>query len=346
MLHRYRALFLALSVAILLLLAYTLYWNAAANRLNGFLLVEPMKPLVTGQKASVEIGPGTTGGFPLRLTARWAHFKVTWPDGTVLETGPLVFSAWAWEPLAFQLESDAPVRLTVPGTVLARPINAHAASLRGSIAATMDEKIIQVSVSLAAVEAVIEGGTGPLKASELTLTWTAPAQPPTGPTDSQGQTSLVITGLDLPGAVPAPLQQRIDQVALSYEPRGPLPAKPSVEGMAAWRDGGGTLDIRSFRVLWSGMDLRANATLALDRDMQPEGAGTAELSGADALIDVMGARGNIPADRVAVMKQGLQGLTRRTDDGRDILSVPVTLQNRRLSVGPIVVGVMPVVPWN
>lgn len=345
MLHRYRALFLALSVVILLLLAYTAWWSTLAWRVRTTLADAPAKAL-SEKGVMLDLRDAVVGGFPLSVTVDLSGVRAQWPSGTVVETGAVSATAFAWAPMDITLASTAPLRLDLAGSARHDPMTGTAGSMLVQASLGLDGKPRQVKATFLSLVAGLEGGNGPLKASELTLTWTAPVQPPTGPTDPQGQNSLVITGLDLPGAVPAPLQQRIDQVALSYEPRGPLPAKPSVEGMTAWRDGGGTLDIRSFRVLWSGMDLRANATLALDRDMQPEGAGTAELSGADALIDVMGARGNVPADRVAVMKQGLKGLTKRTDDGRDILSVPVTLQNRQLSVGPIVVGVLPVVPWN
>lgn len=345
MLHRYRALFLALSAAILMLLAYTAWWSTLAWRVRTALADAPAKAL-SKKGVQLDLRDPVVGGFPLSVTVDLSGMRVEWPSGTVVETGAVSATAFAWAPMDITLASTAPMRLDLAGSARHDPMTGTAGSMVVQASLGLDGKPKQVTASFQSAAVGMAEGGSPLKAGEVTLTWTAPSQPPTGPTDSQGQTSLVVNGLDLPGVVPAPLQQRIDQLALSYEPRGFLPTKPSVEGMTAWRDGGGTLDIRSFRVLWSGMDLRANATLALDRDMQPEGAGTAELSGAAALIDVMAARGNVPADRVALMKQGLQGLTRRTDDGRDILSVPVTLQNRQLSVGPIVVGVMPVVPWN
>ncbi len=345
MLHRYRALFLALSVAILLLLAYTAWWSTLAWRVRTAFAEAPAKAMAE-KGVQLDLRDAVVGGFPLTVTVELSGMRAQWPSGTVLETGAVTASAFAWAPTDIILSSTAPVRLDLAGSARHEPMTGSAAGMVVEASLGLNGKPKQVTASLLSVLVDLDGGNGPLKAGEMRLTWTAPAQPPVGPTDSQGQTSVLISNLDLPDAVPAPLQQRIEQVALSYEPRGPLPTKPSVEGMTAWRDGGGTLDIRSFRVLWSGMDLRANATLALDRDMQPEGAGTAELSGADALIDVMGTRGNIPADRVVVMKQGLKGLTRRSDDGRDVLSVPITLQNRQLSVGPIVVGVLPVVPWN
>lgn len=345
MLHRYRALFLALSVAILLLLAYTAWWSTLAWRVRTALAEAPAKAMAE-KGVQLDLRDAVVGGFPLTVTVELSGARAQWPSGTVLETGAVTATAFAWAPTDITVSSAAPISLDLAGSARHDPAVGYAALVQVEASLGLNGKPKQMTARLSGVEAGMKTGTGRLKAADATLTWIAPAQPPTGPTDSQGQTSLVVTGLDLPGAVPAPLQQRIEQVALSYEPRGPLPTKPSVEGMTAWRDGGGTLDIRSFRVLWSGMDLRANATLALDREMQPEGAGTAELSGADALIDVMGARGNIPADRVVVMKQGLKGLTRRSDDGRDVLSVPITLQNRQLSVGPIVVGVLPLVPWN
>ena len=116
--------------------------------------------------------------------------------------------------------------------------------------------------------------------------------------------------------------------------------------MTAWRDGGGTLELQALRVLWGNIDLRANATLALDRDMQPEGAGTAELSGADTLIDMLIQSGALKPEQGGGIKQTLGLLSQTTSDGRRVVAVPVTLQARRLSIGPVPVAELPVIPWN
>ncbi len=342
MLHRYRALFLALSVAILLLLAYTAWWSALSGRVRTALAQAPGKALAE-KGIILDIRDPVIGGFPLSVTVEISGARAQWPTGTVLELGAVTASAFAWDPTAISVTSSAPLRLDLAGSARHDPVSgtANALSLQADLG--LDGKPRRVAGSLTGIRTLT---AMPWAAASATVTWTAPAQQPEGPTDPQGQVSLVISDLDLPGAVPAPLKRRIEQISLSYEPRGPLPAKPSVAGMTAWRDGGGTLEILGARVLWSGMDLRANATIALDSAMQPEGAGAAELSGGQTLIDMVAQSGNVKPEQVEAVKAGLSMLSKRTDDGRNVLRVPVTLQNSRLFVGPLHVATLPPIPWN
>lgn len=342
MLHRYRALFLALSVAILLLLAYTIWWAALAGKVRTALAEAPGRALAE-KGITLDLRDPVVGGFPLSVTVDLSGARAQWPSGTVLELGAVTAVAPAWDPTDITVTSAAPASLDLAGSARHAPIAGTAAGLSLRADLGLDGKPRMVTATLTGVQTRTEA---PWAAAETILTWMAPARPPEGPTDPQGQVSLLVRDLDLPGVVPAPLTRRIDQVALSYEARGPLPAKPSVEGMTAWRDGGGTLEILGLRLLWSGMDLRGNATLALDAAMQPEGAGTAELSGGQALIDMLAQGGGLKPEQVDGVKAGLSMLSRPTDDGRSVLRVPVTLQNSRLSIGPLMVATLPPIPWN
>lgn len=342
MLRRYRALFLALSVAILVLLAYTAWWAAVAGKVRTALSVAPGRAL-TEKGIVLDIRDPVVGGFPLSVTVELSGARAQWPSGTVLQLGAVTASAPAWDPTAISVTSVAPLHLDLAGSARHDPVSGTATGLSVRADMGLDGKPRLVTASLTGVRTLTEM---PWAAAETVVTWTAPAKPPEGPTDPQGQVSLLVRDLDLPGAVPAPLTQRIDQVALSYEPRGPLPVKPSVEGMTAWRDGGGTLEILGARLLWGSMDLRANATLALDGAMQPEGAGTAELSGGQALIDMLAQSGGVKPEQVEAVKAGLSMLSKRTDDGRTVLQVPLTLQNSRLFIGPVHVATLPPIPWN
>ncbi|MFV3127469.1 DUF2125 domain-containing protein [Niveispirillum sp. KHB5.9] len=341
MLSRYRPLFLALSVMILLLLAYTAYWAAAAWRLSKALAEASGK--AAEKNVELTLDHPAVAGFPLRLTVNLSGLRAQWPSGTLVEAGPLTLSAWAWSPLDITLETVAPLRLDLAGSARHAPASGTATGLTGRAELGLDGKPRLVSATLTGVRAQTDA---PLAAAEVVVSWTAPAQAPEGPTDPQGRIDLLVRDLDLPGAVPPPLKPRIDQLALSYEARGPLPAKPSVEGMTAWRDGGGTLEIPGARLLWSGMDLRANATLALDGAMQPAGKGTAELSGAETLIDMLVENGSLRPEQAEGAKAGMTMLGRRTDDGRSVLSVPILLKNSQLFLGPLHVATLPPIPWN
>ncbi|MFV3075106.1 DUF2125 domain-containing protein [Niveispirillum fermenti] len=345
MLRRYRPLFLALSVAILLLLAYTAFWATAAGRLRTALATAPEQALA-GQGVVLALGDPVVEGFPLHLTVRLAGMRAQWPSGTVVESGPLELTAWAWAPSDIKLAGKGPVRLDLAGSSRHAPVAGQAAGLTGALMLGTGGQIRSATLMLEQPHTAAAGDLGPLAAAAATVTWTAPLRAPAGPTDPQGRTSLLILGLDLPGAVPAPLGRRVDQIALSFEPRGPLPAGPGAAGLAAWRDGGGTLEILALRLLWSGIDMRMEGTLALDRTLQPEGAGTAELSGSDALVDMMVRNGSLEAGQGDAVKAALGMMARRTVDGRHAVAVPVSLQESKLFIGPIPVATVPPLSWD
>ncbi len=114
-------------------------------------------------------------------------------------------------------------------------------------------------------------------------------------------------------------------------PQDTLAATP----IAAWRNGGGTVEVRQFRLLWGDMEITATGSLALDDRMRPIGALTAKIRGHDQLLDIavrsgaMSGNGRIAAGAVL-------GLLAAAGGG--VLSVPVRLQDGQLFLGPAAVA--------
>jgi hypothetical protein len=118
-------------------------------------------------------------------------------------------------------------------------------------------------------------------------------------------------------------------------------ASPALSGVAAadqaraWHDWGGSVTVREFGLGWGPLDVSAQAKLGLDNGLQPEGAGTATVTGWAATVDALAAGGTIPGGMAETVKMvmGLMGRTSR-DEGA-ALSVPFTLKDSTLSVGKI-----------
>ena len=97
-------------------------------------------------------------------------------------------------------------------------------------------------------------------------------------------------------------------------------------------------------MVWGALDLRANGTMALDADMRPLGALTADIRGYEEALEAMAEAGMLrrnilPASRVAL------NLLAKTDesDGRKVLTVPLTAQDGALFLGPIKLSDLPAV---
>lgn len=158
--------------------------------------------------------------------------------------------------------------------------------------------------------------------------------------------SLVAAGLD--ANVTENLGRRLDRLAGHLSVRGALdPTDISPAGLARWRDAGGTVELSDFTLVWGPLRIAGEGTLAVDQALQPVGAFTAQIAGLDRLINLLEQNGNLPPQQAAIARIALAVLTRAPANGGPLEArVPVSIQNRQLSVGPIPLLRLPVIDWN
>lgn len=156
----------------------------------------------------------------------------------------------------------------------------------------------------------------------------APGILPPTPSPVLGNTIAVIrTNLALNGAI---------------DPHLPVP-----QALADWRDAGGTIDINRFEIVWGPMRLIADGTAALDPNLQPEGVFSARVSGLMDLLTAMENTKMIDARTAAIARITLAVLTRPSEQGGPPEArVPLTIQDRKLSVGPVILLTMPIITWR
>jgi len=157
------------------------------------------------------------------------------------------------------------------------------------------------------------------------------------------------TGIALPQPpnLTWPLGPGISMIALDAALTGPMPRSPVLITRATgWRDGGGTLEVQHATLQWGPLDLSGSATLALDDHLQPMGAATAKIRGYIATLDGLASARIIPS-QAAMAAKAVLGLMSHTpqDGGPPEVEVPLTLQNRSLSVGRIPLARLPEFSW-
>ncbi|MBM3555273.1 MAG: DUF2125 domain-containing protein [Alphaproteobacteria bacterium] len=146
------------------------------------------------------------------------------------------------------------------------------------------------------------------------------------------------TGIDLALAI-----NKADVAAFGPTPLGPAIAEAALQGrigeaarladgMEAWRQAGGTLDITTLRLLWGPLDLAANGTVAFDSQRRPIGAGKAKARGYEETIDA--AKSLIRSSEARLLKIALGALAKRDADPRPYVEVPISAQDGRLFIGP------------
>ena len=104
------------------------------------------------------------------------------------------------------------------------------------------------------------------------------------PTGAEPATALRVSAADatLPPGLPgtARLGPAVERVGLDLLLTGPVPpGRDPARRAAAWRDGGGALEIRTLDARWGEVAASASATLTLDGALQPAGTGTLRLVG-------------------------------------------------------------------
>jgi len=161
---------------------------------------------------------------------------------------------------------------------------------------------------------------------------------------------LTSSGIELPTTVIAsPLGSKIEGLRMTGRLLGSLPRGPGaslIEALEIWRDGGGTVEVDRIALSHGALGIRADGTLALDRDLQPVGAFTARVQGFNETLDAFSHLGIIGAGQAMSAKLLLGVFAKRPRNGGPAtLNVALTVQQRNFYAGPVKLLQLPLVRW-
>jgi hypothetical protein len=151
----------------------------------------------------------------------------------------------------------------------------------------------------------------------------------------------------LPDPVRWPLGNTIARLEFDGTMEGPIPPQqPPGAWATAWRDGGGSLQLHNLILNWGPLRMTASATLALDDQLQPMGAGTSHVTGYAATLDALASNGALSRSAATAAKAVLSLLAGTPGDGEpDDVEVPLTLQYRTLSMRQVPLLRLPELDW-
>lgn len=333
-----RTAIIAVGVLIAACAGYSVYWYMAAGEIRA-----GIDRWIDDRRAkgwTVELGTPSVTGFPFRLNLSLQ---------TPVLAGP--GNQWRWELPNVQAAARPwalnRIEMSAPGVHTVKTAEQVAALTLARAEGELDIRGGQprfLLVRLAGVEWVEPGG---VRTRIDTLTVRAEDGVSVGESSQPGTTGLGIA-LDarkvvLPQAWKPPLgvglnRLSIDAVAVGpFEPRGKLP-----EALARWRDAGGTLEVRAFALDWEALSLRGDGTFALDENLQPQGAMTAEIEGVEKTSDALIAAGVINARTAFAAKVANRALSLGGGPAR----LPVSIQRQRLYLGPVPLFRLKPVRWE
>jgi len=341
--RRWRVWLIALAIPMLLAAGDTLYWYIAKRNLeNGF------AAWLAGRRAAGWVAATQTpvaGGWPLAAT-------LTVPDVSLAGATQEIPGGFSWRTQQLTLR----VALLDPGEVTIAAAGAQRLRLADgpAIPYTADDLHVALpiqtelpqSADLSAddVRADLPGGVdlalGALRL-HLDLKPNAPAGEPVA------TFSLRTRAISPPAPLDRVLGRRIASLTAEGALDGPVvPAGTPAASAAAWRDGGGSLAIRHLALNWGPLDLTGSATLALDAQLQPMGAGSARAVGYADTLDALAAHGVITRSAATAAKAVLSLLAHNPDDGSPPdVEVPLTLQYRTLSMRQVPLLRLPQLDW-
>jgi len=159
--------------------------------------------------------------------------------------------------------------------------------------------------------------------------------------------SFAGNGIELPKQWSPPLGTFVSVVECQASLMGMIPPGPPEKAAEAWRDEGGTIEVHRLHLEWGPLQIEAGGTLALDSHLQPIGALSAIVRGFSETVDALVAGGMVQAADGSTAKQVLGLLAKAPKHGGPPeLTVPVTLQNGWIYVGPVALAQVSPISWE
>lgn len=329
-----RLLFVGLGLLLILTGGYGLWWHYLTTTLKGELDHWVAEQVAAGWK--ITTGTVVVGGFPLHAVLTVPSPAVEDPSGNLWRGPPLAVIFSPFDPRYPHLEGPGRHVFTIKGRdPLSISAEGASADLRFD-----GQGLGDASIDLAAAAA------GSVRVGRLTVQWHRLAAGRVEHTVASWGLRVLVENLALPDDPRLLFGSLLPSIRLETHLQGSLGGGSPVQALTAWRDDGGTLEIDSLSINWPPLILSGKGTLALDRDLQPILASDCNVRGLFEAVDAL-TRGGVVRARDAGMVKLVFGLMMKPGkDGEKTLNVPVTVQNRVLSIGPVKLFELPAVAWH
>lgn len=334
-----RRIVLTLTALVLVaLLAYAGYWYYVAGMLRDQL--EPWAQAQADQGYLVRWDDAKVGGFPgsFRFDFTNLSFGTLRPVPVAINAATVAAWAMPWNLKHWEFTAPSGARLVDPSN----SGGFDTQHLDGAIDVE-DRAVAAIDVTAVGVNGV--GLAQGIQIGDAEAHIELPATPPQSHTDTALGLSLQVSQATLPTAVPG-FGNTLSGFSFAAQLKGALPPGPFAQALAQWRDSGGTIELPSLRLRWGSLLLDASGTLALDNALQPEGAFSAIITGQDQAVDVAVMTGALRPEQASAAKAVLGLLAKPNGSGQSAITLPITLQNQQLFLGPAKIATVPPIPWD
>ena len=223
----------------------------------------------------------------------------------------------------------------------------HASDFHAQLPVQLGEPPRQLDIESARLSVELpDAAAGPLSISRLAVH----AQWVTDADRHEPPLTVAVRAVDLvlPERVKWPLGSHVALVSGDAALNGEMrrEADTPAQRAAAWRDSGGQLKAQRFMVTWGALNVSGNASIGLDRSLQPAGSGTAQVVDPGDALNALVAHGAI-SRRAAFAINAVLALMQHVPDsgGSPVVELPVSIEDRTVSVGNIPLAKLPALVW-
>jgi hypothetical protein len=240
----------------------------------------------------------------------------------------LVISVYPWKPYIWTCSFSGNHKVT---TLKNAPIPLGTLSIEralGVFTLSSEGKLEQVDFKVGAITSLLETQVQSVSLKNLSLNMTQLNHP----LNSKFTFTTEVVNLEsLLKAAPLdyPLILNIEGELSGYTLKTSSP-----RSLSQWRDGGGIMNIISLNISWPPISAEAEGTLTLDKNMYFLGSFSSKIIGYQEALEDMVKLGWIKKKKALMASFILELFTTTDGSGPKQLTVPITLQNGMISVGP------------
>lgn len=327
------------SFILLLVLGYSFFWYYMAGEVEDRIEVwvkEQKSRGLTVRYKDLEIN-----GFPYRMELslnKLSVIKTARGKPPVLFTSPhMILVAFPWKINHGVIISDGGEIYV--GSRRYPVLTVDLGKIRASVVIDLVSRKFQRASFIIEELSWSTGRVGPSKAAQVKLHIMRPAPSVTaGDMELPVQAKLYLEAKDvivreLPVGI---FGKKADLVKIDLQLHGEKLPAYSKDGLASWRDNGGTLAVKNFEVASGEMDIEMGGEVTLDPDLKPLGAFSAKVHGIDRMVDILSAHSGFQMEPGRMILQELKRMNRLEEKGgKKVLDLSISLQGGLLFLGPI-----------
>lgn len=139
----------------------------------------------------------------------------------------------------------------------------------------------------------------------------------------------------------------LDSFSMKLNTPALVPAKLTEQHLMQWKRRVGSLKIKSIQARKGSVKFQADGTIGLDMKLQPTIKLETKTRGHQEVIALFEDAGVLKKGETGLISAALRGLSQKDPiTGEDVLSIPITLENQQLFLGPVQVARLPVFVWD